>query len=157
MATIASSCASMPTVPRLFSFSTQTAKSPTKSQAHNVDIRICDPAGSREVCRPLVRRCQVAAGWASAIFSRPKLEFDKPFRGTRLLVASPHDTARVLCISCQPILRLGPEPELLIVYGGFDVREIHGRHLARRPEFLAFIYPLSNAEDLKKIIGTIDR
>lgn len=73
-----------------------------------------------------------------------------------LLVASPLDIAHVLCISCQPILRLGPEPEFLIFYGGFDAREIMD-NTACVAGFLAFIYPASNAEDLKKIIGTIDR
>ena len=29
------------------------------AQSHHADIRICDPAGGREICRPLVRRCLI--------------------------------------------------------------------------------------------------
>jgi len=73
-----------------------------------------------------------------------------------ILVASPYDNARhVLVISCEVIPRLGPEPEMMLFYGGFDAREIMDDTL-KEAGFLVFIYPVSGAEELKKIIGTID-
>lgn len=74
-----------------------------------------------------------------------------------LLVASPYKDARhVLLITCEAIPRLSPEPELMLFYGGFDAREIMD-DTTKEAGFLAFLYPASNAEDLKKAIGTIDR
>ena len=73
-----------------------------------------------------------------------------------VLVASPYDNARhVLFITCELIPRLGPEPEMMLFYGGFDAREIMD-DTSREAGFLAFIYPVSGAEELKKTIGTID-
>ena len=74
------------------------------------------------------------------------------------LVASPHDKVpqNVLLITCEPIPRLGPEPEIMLFYGGFDSREIMD-DTSRDAGFLTFLYPASDAEDLKKRLGTIDR
>lgn len=73
------------------------------------------------------------------------------------LVASPYDNAQhVLFITCEPIPRLSPEPEVLFFYGGFAAREVMD-DTAQEAGFLAFLYPESNAEELKKTIGTIDR
>ena len=72
------------------------------------------------------------------------------------LVASPYDNAQhVLFIACEPIPRLGPEPETLIFYGGFDPRETMD-DVTRAAGFLAFSYPAANADDLKTKLGTID-
>jgi hypothetical protein len=44
----------------------------------------------------------------------------------------------------------------MLFYGGFDAREIMD-DTTKEAGFLAFLYPASNAEDLKKTVGTIDR
>jgi len=72
------------------------------------------------------------------------------------LVASPYTNARhVLFVTCEPVPRLGPDSEILLFYGGFSAREIMD-DTTKEAGFLAFIYPASNAEDLKKTLGTID-
>jgi hypothetical protein len=50
---------------------------------------------------------------------------------------------------------LCPEPEMMLFYGGFDAREIMDDTL-KEAGFLMFLYPVSDAEEVKKIIGTID-
>jgi len=73
------------------------------------------------------------------------------------LVGSPYGNAgHVLYISCQQIPRLSPDPALLHFYGGFDAREIMD-DTGREAGFLAFLYPASDAEELKKTLGTVDR
>jgi hypothetical protein len=72
------------------------------------------------------------------------------------LIASPHDEARhVLLITCQPVPHLGPGPEMMAFYGGFPAREVMD-DTTQEAGFLAFLYPASNAEELKKTIGSID-
>lgn len=79
----------------------------------------------------------------------------KPQNG--FLIGSPYGNARhVLYISCQQIPRLSPDAALLHFYGGFDAREIMD-DTAREAGFLAFLYPASDAEELKKTLGTVDR
>jgi hypothetical protein len=73
-----------------------------------------------------------------------------------LLIASPYaDAHHVLCISCQRIPRLGPEPEILNFIGGFDRRSIMD-DTSREAGFVSFIYPIQDAERLKNSIGSID-
>ena len=72
------------------------------------------------------------------------------------LIASPFSNAEhVLVLTCEPIPRVDQSPEALIFYGGFDSREVMD-DLTKEAGFLAFIYPVSNADDLKRRIGTID-
>lgn len=72
------------------------------------------------------------------------------------LLASPYANAKhVLALTCEPIPVLGPEPEMLLFYGGYDPSDIM---LDPRKEagFLAFLYPASDSEHLKQRIGTVD-
>jgi hypothetical protein len=73
------------------------------------------------------------------------------------LIAGPgNDVRHVLFITCHQVPRLNAEPELLLFYGGFDAREIMD-DTAREAGFLTFLYPASNPEELKMLLGTIDR
>jgi hypothetical protein len=73
------------------------------------------------------------------------------------LVASPHENARhVLYITCEIIPRLASDAELMLFCGGFDPRETMA-DIRKDAGFLAFLYPASNAEELRKLLGTIDR
>lgn len=75
---------------------------------------------------------------------------------TGFLVASRYDNAEhVLLLTCESIPSLGPEPELLNFYGGFDPREVMDDTM-KEAGFLTFIYPATNAERLRQTIGTID-
>jgi hypothetical protein len=72
------------------------------------------------------------------------------------LLASPYSNAQhVLFITCESIPGLGLEPELLTFYGGFDPRDLMD-DITKEAGFLAFIYPASDFEKLKKTIGTVD-
>lgn len=72
------------------------------------------------------------------------------------LIASPFDDAtQVLLLTCTELHRLSPEPEVLIFYGGFSPREIITDE-THEAGFLAFIYPTTDADGLRKKIGTID-
>ena len=78
-------------------------------------------------------------------------------RQNGFLVASPYDNARhVLFITCELVPRVSPESELLLFYGGFAAREAMN-DTAQDAGFLAFMYPVADAEELKKTIGNIDR
>lgn len=73
-----------------------------------------------------------------------------------IFTASPYASARhVLAISCTPIPRLGPEPEIFMFYGGFSAREIM-TDPTKEAGFLAFIYPLEDADKLRERLGTVD-
>lgn len=74
------------------------------------------------------------------------------------LVASPYDKVpqHVLCITCEPIPKLGPESEIMCFYGGFAPREVMD-DVTQDAGFLAFLYPVRDAEGLKQSLGTIDR
>jgi hypothetical protein len=77
-------------------------------------------------------------------------------RTESIFVASPHAGARhVLAISCVPIAKLSAEPEMFVFYGGFDAREVMTDPL-KEAGFLAFLYPVSEAEKLKGRIGSVD-
>jgi hypothetical protein len=72
------------------------------------------------------------------------------------LFASPHANARhVLVVTCETIPKLGPAPEMFMFYGGFDPREIM-TNPTREAGFLAFLYPLSEAEKIKERLGSVD-
>lgn len=72
------------------------------------------------------------------------------------LIASPFDNAaHVLLVSCVQYHSLGPAPEVLIFYGGFSPPEIM-TDATKEAGFLAFVYPASNADELRNRIGTID-
>jgi hypothetical protein len=72
------------------------------------------------------------------------------------LVASPHaDAKHVLILTCQPIPKLGPVPEVFMFYGGFDPSETMS-DLTKEAGFLAFSYPIADAENIKQRIGSVD-
>lgn len=79
--------------------------------------------------------------------------------GTRtdsIFVASAHaDTRHVLAISCVPIPKVSSEPEMFVFYGGFDAPEIM-MEPTKEAGFLAFIYPVSEAEKVKERLGSVD-
>jgi len=72
------------------------------------------------------------------------------------LVASRNANAQhVLAITCEHIPRLGPEPEMFMFYGGFDPVEImHDTN--REAGFLAFLYPISEADKMRQRLGSVD-
>jgi hypothetical protein len=72
------------------------------------------------------------------------------------MVASPVQNARhVLAITCEPIPKLGPDPEIFVFYGGFDPVEVMN-DLTKEAGFLAFLYPVSEAEKMRERLGTVD-
>ncbi len=75
-----------------------------------------------------------------------------------VLVASRYDDEprHVLCITSEPVPRLGPDPEMMCFYGGFAPREVMD-DTAQDAGFLAFLYPVLDAAELKKTLGSIDR
>lgn len=73
-----------------------------------------------------------------------------------LLLAAPNaGTTQVLAVTCEAIPKLGPEPETMAFYGGFDSAEVVN-DLTRETGLLGFIYPASDPEALRKRIGTVD-
>jgi hypothetical protein len=72
------------------------------------------------------------------------------------LVASLNANARhVLAIACEHIPRLSPDPEMFMFYGGFDPVEImHDTN--REAGFLAFVYPISEADKMRGRLGSVD-
>jgi hypothetical protein len=72
------------------------------------------------------------------------------------LFAGPHVNARdVLAINCEKIPKLGPEPEMFLFYGGFDPSEIM-TDPKKEAGFLAFRYPLSEADKMRERLGSVD-
>jgi hypothetical protein len=72
------------------------------------------------------------------------------------MLASPNANARhVLAITCEAIARLGPEPEMFLFYGGFDPAETM-QDVTKEAGFLAFLYPISEAEKVRARLGTVD-
>jgi hypothetical protein len=72
------------------------------------------------------------------------------------MVASPYMNAHhVLLLTCAPIPRLGPSPEVFIFQGGFDPPEIM-TDPKKEAGFLAFIYPVPDADQLRKRLGSVD-
>jgi hypothetical protein len=77
-------------------------------------------------------------------------------RTDQVFTASPYANARhVLAISCVPIPALGPEPEIFLFYGGFSSREIM-TDATKEAGFLAFVYPVVDAEKLRERLGSVD-
>jgi hypothetical protein len=72
------------------------------------------------------------------------------------LFASPLANARhILAITCETIPSLGPEPEIFLFQGGFDPAEIM-TDPNREAGFLAFMYPLSQADKMRERLGSVD-
>ena len=77
-------------------------------------------------------------------------------RTDAILVASPHASAKhVLAISCVAIPRLGPDPEIFLFHGGFDAPETM-TDPTKIAGFLAFLYPLSEAANVRGRLGSVD-
>ena len=77
-------------------------------------------------------------------------------RTDAILVASPHpDAKHVLAITCTAIPRLGPAPEIFLFHGGFDAPETM-TDPTKEAGFLAFLYPLSEAANVRKRLGSVD-
>jgi len=73
-----------------------------------------------------------------------------------IFTASPHqNTKYVLAINCVQIPRLNCEPEVFTFCGGFDAPEIM-TDPTKQGGFLAFIYPISEVENLRDKIGSVD-
>jgi hypothetical protein len=72
------------------------------------------------------------------------------------LFAGPRvNTRHVLAINCEKIPKLGPEPEMFLFYGGFDPSEIM-TDPKKEAGFLAFRYPLSEADKMSERLGSVD-
>ena len=77
-------------------------------------------------------------------------------RTDAILVASPlADTKHVLAITCVAIPRLGPDAEIFLFHGGFDAPETM-TDPTKQAGFLAFLYPLSEAANVRKRLGSVD-
>lgn len=73
-----------------------------------------------------------------------------------ILVASPHANAKhVLAITCVAIPRLGSDPEIFLFHGGFDAPE-RMTDPTKEAGFLAFLYPLSEATNVRERLGSVD-
>jgi hypothetical protein len=73
-----------------------------------------------------------------------------------ILVASPYANPKhVLAITCVPIPRLGPAPEIFVFNGGFDAPETM-TDPTKKAGFLAFLYPLSDAAIMRARLGSVD-
>jgi hypothetical protein len=64
-------------------------------------------------------------------------------------------TKHVLAITCVEIPRLGPDRELFQFHGGFDAPEIM-MDPTMKAGFPAFLYPVSEAENLRERLGSVD-
>jgi hypothetical protein len=72
------------------------------------------------------------------------------------MIASLNSNARhVLAVTCEKIQKLGPAPEIFIFYGGFEERSVM-TDPTKEAGFLAFLYPLEEADRLKQKLGTVD-
>jgi hypothetical protein len=72
------------------------------------------------------------------------------------LFASPHcECKHVLAVTCERVPKLGPQPEMFIFYGGFDPAEIM-TDPTKEAGFLAFLYPLSEADKMRERLGSVD-
>jgi hypothetical protein len=73
-----------------------------------------------------------------------------------VLVASPHPNVRhVLALTCVPIPKLGPAPEIFVFCGGFDPPEMM-TNPTRPGGFLAFLYPIAEADKTRERLGSVD-
>jgi hypothetical protein len=77
-------------------------------------------------------------------------------RADAILVASPHANVKhVLAITCVAIPGLGPDPEVFLFLGGFDATETM-TDPTKEGGFLAFLYPLSEAANVRERLGSVD-
>jgi hypothetical protein len=76
-------------------------------------------------------------------------------RNACLLAGPQANTRHVLAITCEKIPKLAPEPEMFVFYGGFDPAEIM-TDPKREAGFLAFIYPLAEADRMRERLGSVD-
>jgi hypothetical protein len=65
------------------------------------------------------------------------------------------NASHVLAISCVPIPSLGPEPVIFVFYGGFSSLETM-TDPRKEAGFLAFLYPVVEAEKLRERLGSVD-
>jgi hypothetical protein len=61
----------------------------------------------------------------------------------------------VLAITCVAIPRLGSDEEIFLFLGGFDAPETM-TDPTKEAGFLAFLYPLSEAANVRERIGSVD-
>jgi len=80
---------------------------------------------------------------------------DGQLRAGAVLASPLADTEHVLIVTCEEIPRLGPQPEMLLFYGGFDAPAIMN-DTSREAGFLAFRYPVDEPEELRLRLGTVD-
>ena len=85
----------------------------------------------------------------------PTMDADGVQRNACLFASAQANARHVLAITCQAIPKLGPEPEMFIFYGGFDPSETM-TDAAKEAGFLAFLYPLSEAEGVRERLGSVD-
>lgn len=84
------------------------------------------------------------------------MQDENGLRTESIFVANPHpNTRHVLAISCVPFPKLGAEPEMFMFYGGFDA---FGTMTDPTKEggFLAFVYPVSEADNIRERLGSVD-
>ena len=73
-----------------------------------------------------------------------------------ILLANPNaNTKHVLAISCVAIPKLSSESELFQFHGGFDPPETM-TDPTKPAGFLAFLYPISNAMNVRERVGSVD-
>jgi hypothetical protein len=77
-------------------------------------------------------------------------------RSESIFVANPRpNTRHVLAVTCIPFYKLSPESEMFMFYGGFNAPETM-TDPTKEGGFLAFIYPLSEADKIRERLGTVD-
>lgn len=77
-------------------------------------------------------------------------------RSDQIFTASPFANAHhVLAISCIPIPSLGADPEMFMFYGGFSATDVM-TDPTKEAGFLAFLYPVVEAEILRERLGSVD-
>ncbi|HEY2150293.1 MAG TPA: hypothetical protein VGH34_05765 [Vicinamibacterales bacterium] len=77
-------------------------------------------------------------------------------RSMAAILANPADEARhVLILTGDVMPPVGTDPEMLMFIGGFDHRE-EMNDPTREAGFLAFQYPVTDAADLRRKVGSID-
>ncbi len=85
----------------------------------------------------------------------PMMDADRELTSACMVASPAQNAGHVLAIACVPIPKLGPEPEMFLFYGGFDPPEVMN-DLTKEAGFLAFLYPVSEAEKMRERLGTVD-
>jgi hypothetical protein len=139
-------------------------------------LDVADPAkdigtsAKRSVVEFQVESCE-AIKFVGRWYDVNKLRFNSPRQtiGPMLLTVDADGTRRnaclftnlnakarhVLAVTCEKIPSLGPDPEMFLFYGGFDPTEIM-TNPDKEAGFLAFLYPLAEAEKVMERIGSVD-